>query len=150
MSFGGQRAILWGICQVANEIGFIEETVKWWEQGSKPENQTRFSRLPHALQLSGEMPQSPDEEQSRRNANSLELEFPGSPGPVFLVNIAAEKGDIVRYLGVRGDHCFLKSIQKQDPCPSPSSSSDWDVAGVHRAVCGPWAQAWPGRFLETG
>lgn len=28
MSFGGQRAILWGICQVANEIGFIEETVK--------------------------------------------------------------------------------------------------------------------------
>ena len=28
MSFRGQHAILWGIYQVANEMGFIKETVK--------------------------------------------------------------------------------------------------------------------------
>ena len=50
----GQRAILSGIYQVANEMGFIKEIVKWWQQGVSTKNQTSFLRLPSPLQLADE------------------------------------------------------------------------------------------------
>lgn len=79
-------------------------------------------------------------EQSRRNANPWNLSSLAAP---------AEKGVVVRYLGVRRP-LFSEECSKEDPRPFLGSSSDWHVVGVHRAVCGPWTQMWPGSVLETG
>ena len=88
-------------------------------------------------------------EQSRRNADFLEFEFPGSPGPVLLLNPVAKKGEVVRGLVSERRPLFSEDCQRQDHCPHLGSHSDQDTAGEHGAACGSWARAWPRRVLEA-
>lgn len=82
--------ILSGIYQVANEMGFIKEKVKWGKQGASTKNQTSFLRLP-TCPPAGRWDFTQLREQSKRNADFLEFKSPGSPRPALFEKVTRKE-----------------------------------------------------------